>query len=184
MNPNENPSQGGGRNWLMLIGIPLLLLVGLWVVLGSGPRKQETKYSEIVGYFEQNKVEAFSLDLNDGSLEILLRENVRTDTNKDGKVDEKDKITYTVPNLSIFVDSVVTDIVDAHNRDDDPNNDVKVYDIQPQQQTSWLVSMLPTLIITSTSPVRTSCSRISRSLLALSVAELAITKPARPWSLR
>ena len=147
MNPNENPSQGGGRNWLMLIGIPLLLLVGLWVVLGSGPRKQETKYSEIVGYFEQNKVEAFSLDLNDGSLEILLRENVRTDTNKDGKVDEKDKITYTVPNLSIFVDSVVTDIVDAHNRDDDPNNDVKVYDIQPQQQTSWLVSMLPTLII-------------------------------------
>ena len=148
MNLNENPNQsGGGRNWLVLIGIPLLLIVGLWVVMGTGGKKQEIKYSQIVGYFEKNEVESFALDLNDGSLELLLRESVRTDQNRDGKVDDKDTIRYTVPNLSIFVDSVVTDIVDVRNRDADPGNDIKVYDIQPQQQTSWLVSMLPTVIV-------------------------------------
>ena len=150
MNPNENPNQnhsGGSRNWLMLIGIPLLLIVGLWVILGSGNKKQELKYSEVVGYFEKDQVDSFALDLNDGKLELLLRESARTDVNGDGKVDDKDKITYTVPNLSIFVDSVVTDIVDVRNRDDDPSNDIKVYDIQPQQQTSWIVSMLPTIIV-------------------------------------
>ena len=148
MNLNENPNQSGGsRNWLVLIGIPLLIIIGLWVIMGTGVRKQEQKYSEIVGYFEKNEVESFALDLNDGKLELLLRESLRTDLNRDGKVDAKDTITYTVPNLSIFVDSVVTDIVDVRNRDDDPSNDIKVYDIQPQQQTSWLVSMLPTVIV-------------------------------------
>ena len=148
MNFNENPNkeERQGRNWLLLIGIPLLIIIGLWALTNSGATKQDKTYSEIVGYFEQNQVEEFTLSLDNSSLKLLLREGFRTDVNKDKKVDDKDVLTYKVPNLNMFVESVVYDIVNVENRDTDKNNDVK-YDILPQREVSWLATMMPTLIV-------------------------------------
>ena len=148
MNFNENPNneEHQGRNWLLLIGIPLLIIIGLWMLTNSGTTKQDKTYSEIVGYFEQNQVEEFTLSLDNSSLKLLLRPDVRPDVNKDKKIDEKDVLNYKVPNLNLFADSVLAQIVDENNRDDNKNNDVK-YDILPQREVSWFVSMMPTLII-------------------------------------
>ncbi len=146
MNENPNNQEHQGRNWLLLIGIPLLIIIGLWALTNSGATKQDKTYSEIVGYFEQNQVEEFTLSLDNSSLKLLLREGYRTDVNKDKKVDKKDVLTYKVPNLNLFVDSVLIPIVDENNRDVDDNNDIK-YDILPQREVSWVVSMMPTLII-------------------------------------
>lgn len=148
MNFNENPNneEHQGRNWLLLIGIPLLIIIGLWALTNSGATKQDKTYSEIVGYFEQNQVEEFTLSLDNSSLKLLLREGFRTDVNKDKKVDDKDVLTYKVPNLNMFVESVVYDIVNPVNRDTDKNNDVK-YDILPQREVSWFATMMPTLIM-------------------------------------
>ena len=148
MNFNENPNneERQGRNWLLLIGIPLLIIIGLWALTNSGATKQDKTYSEIVGYFEQNQVEEFTLSLDNSSLKLLLREGFRTDVNKDKKIDGKDVLTYKVPNLNMFVESVVYDIVNVENRDTDKNNDVK-YDILPQREVSWLATMMPTLIV-------------------------------------
>ena len=148
MNFNENPNneERQGRNWLLLIGIPLLIIIGLWALTNSGATKQDKTYSEIVGYFEQNQVEEFTLSLDNSSLKLLLREGFRTDVNKDKKVDDKDVLTYKVPNLNMFVESVVYDIVNTENRDTDKNNDVK-YDILPQREVSWIATMMPTLIV-------------------------------------
>ena len=148
MNYNENPNneEHQGRNWFLIIGIPLLIIVGLWLLTNSGSTKQDKTYSEVVGYFEQNQVEEFTLSLDNSSLKLLLREGFRTDVNKDKKIDDKDVLTYKVPNLNLFVESVINEIVNPNNRDTNKNNDVK-YDIYPQREVSWVVSMLPTLIV-------------------------------------
>ncbi len=149
-NTNQTPTPNkSGRNWLVLIGISIAFIAILWLMLSGGQNtKQDTVYSEIVNYFESGKVESFTLNLNDNKLNILLKSAYRTDVNKDEVVDEKDTILYKVPNLNLFVDSVLYDLVDQNNRDDNPDNDISKYDILPQKQTSWLVSILPTLLTT------------------------------------
>lgn len=128
------------RSIWFIIAIPVLILLVMTVLLNSGTKTSDIKYSEIVGYFEKGQVESFELDLNDGELKLLLRENVRQDLNKDGVLDQKDILTYTVPNLSLFVDSI-DDFLRAPNA-----NDV-TYDVIPQRETSWIVSLLPTILM-------------------------------------
>lgn len=147
-NPNNNNTEENkGKNWLLIIGIVILILVAFFVMNGLNNRKQSIPYSEIVGYFEQNKVEKFNFSLEDSSLKIVLREQYREDLNKDGKKDENDVINYKVPNVNLFAESVLSGIVDERNRDDDPTNDIKEYDIEPQREVSLFASMMPTLIV-------------------------------------
>ncbi|MBP5303541.1 MAG: ATP-dependent zinc metalloprotease FtsH [Clostridia bacterium] len=141
---NDNKS---GRNWFIIVGIPLLIIILMFYITSNRSTKQDKTYSEIVGYFETGKVESFTLDLNTSKLSLLLKQDYRTDINKDGKISNDDLLIYKVPNVNMFVDSVLYKIVNEQNRDDNPDNDIQVYDILPQQQTSWFVSFLPTLIL-------------------------------------
>ncbi len=144
------PKKNGGRSALSIIAmivIPLVFFVLLWALLGGagGAKNGDKQYSEYIAYFEQNQVEEFSLDLGEGTLNLLLREDVRKDVNQDGKTDDQDVLTYTVPNVSLFVDQVQT-LVDEANMDDNPDNNVK-YDYKPIKETPWIVSLLPTILI-------------------------------------
>jgi len=142
---NHNDRSRLIKNILLIIGIPLLIIIISGVLLAGGSEKEKTPYSEYISYFEEGKVEEFKLDLNNGKLELLLRPDFRKDENKDGKIDEKDIIKYTVPEINLFYDNI-KDIVKEANSDEIPENDI-VYDYKPQQQVPWIVSMLPTLLI-------------------------------------
>jgi len=145
---DSNNHNHGGRsikNILLFVGIPVLIILFSWMMLSAGNNKDEAPYSKYVAYFEQGQVQAFDLDLNDGTLEILLREQYRTDVNKDGNVTDKDVIEYTVPDINLFFENVLS-IITKNNNDDDPNNNVE-YDVQPQQELPWIINILPTLLI-------------------------------------
>ena len=142
---NRNHNGKTIKSALLFVGIPVLILLFSWMMLSAGNKENEDPYSKYVSYFEQGQVEKFDLDLNDGKLEILLREQFRTDVNKDGKITDKDIIEYTVPDISLFFENVLDTVVEANN-DDDPDNNI-TYDVQPQQELPWIVSMLPTLLI-------------------------------------
>ena len=141
----------GGRSALgiiLMIAVPVVFFVALWMLLGGGihsNKKEEKPYSEYIAYFEQNQVESYTLDLGKGKLELTLRENYRTDVNNDGKIDDKDVLTYEVPDVGLFV-NVVTPLVDEVNRDADPDNNVQ-YDYEPVAELPWIVNMLPTILI-------------------------------------
>ncbi len=145
------PKRNGGKSALsiiLMIAVPLVFFVMLWMLLGgSGATKKQAQmqYSEYIAYFEQDKVAEFSLDLGSGALKLALRDDYRTDVNGDKKVDEKDVLTYTVPDVGLFV-NVVTPLVDEVNRDDNPDNNI-AYDYEPVQQLPWIVNMLPTILI-------------------------------------
>lgn len=133
------------RNILLIIGIPFLAILFAWMLLGNTQKDEEAPYSEYVAYFENGQVASFDLDLNNGKLELTLREEFRTDVNDDGKIDEKDIIKYKVPEINLFLDNVL-DIIKEANNDEDPNNDI-VYDYQPQQEMSWIFNVFSTLFI-------------------------------------
>ena len=148
MEPKKNKSGKTLFNLLLLIGIPVLLFMGFSMMLtsNSAASKDKSVYSDYIQYFVDDKVEEFSLDLGTGKLKMTLREAYRSDTNKDGKVDEKDYVlTYTVPNVSHFV-SVMDPLLAEVNQDDVADNDVK-YDFKPISDMSWIATWLPIILL-------------------------------------
>lgn len=132
---------------LLLIGIPVVLFVVMSSLLSPAASNEEKKvYSDYIAYFEKNQVEEFDFDLGTGKLKLLLRPEFREDVNKDDKIDEKDILSYTVPNVSHFV-SVIDSIYEV-NHDGNPDNDIQIkFDYQPIKDTSWILSWLPVILL-------------------------------------
>lgn len=106
MEPQNNPNRTI-RNVILCILIPLVLIFLMYFLSGGLSIGNDDKpYFEYYAYFRDDKVETGELHFGNGKLTILLREEYREDMNKDGKVDEKDTITYTVPDVGLFVEDV------------------------------------------------------------------------------
>ncbi len=143
MEPQNNHNGKTIRNVLLVIVIPLILFVAMWSMLGiQGQKDNEEKiYSDYIQMFTENKVAKYVIDLGNGELTLTMREDV----NKDGKVDEKDILTYKVPDVGYFL-SVINPVVTEKNADEDTANNVE-YDWQPIANVSWIVNWLPTLLL-------------------------------------
>lgn len=146
MEPNNKKGGNTLRNLLLVIGVPLVLFFGMWSLLGGQSASRDKKvYSEYIQYFMNGQVEKYELDLGTGELVLLLRSDVRADTNKDGQINEKDTIKYNLPDVGYFL-SVVNPMVMEANRDDKTDNDVS-YEWKPVADVSWIFSALPTIIL-------------------------------------
>ena len=146
MEPKKNRSSKTVWRILLLIGIPIALFLVMSSLLKSNTSDKDKKvYSDYIQYFVDDQVEQFTLDLGTGKMEMLLRPEYRKDVNKDDKIDDKDIVAYTVPNVSHFV-SVLDPILDDINSDDNPDNNVR-YDYMPIKDTSWLISWLPIILL-------------------------------------
>ena len=131
---------------LLLIGIPIALFLSMSSMLNyNNAAKDDKVYSDYVQYFVDNKVEEFTLDLGTGQMELTLREKYRYDVNKDKKVDKKDVISYSVPNVGQFLERV-NPILDEVNSDDIKENNVR-YELKPIKDSSWIVSWLPIILL-------------------------------------
>lgn len=131
---------------LLLIGIPIALFLSMSSMLNANNAAKDDKvYSDYVQYFVDNKVEEFTLDLGTGQMELTLREKYRYDVNKDKKVDKKDVISYSVPNVAQFLERV-NPILDEVNSDDIKENNVR-YELKPIKDSSWIVSWLPIILL-------------------------------------
>lgn len=122
------------KNWqsiLIYILIPVLLIVAI-VFFANQQTKVDTKYSEIVTLFENNEVSEFTLDLASGNLVYK--------TFSDPKTEKQ----YSVPNVSYFLDDI-RDRVTEYN-DSNPDNKI-VYDYKKGTSNTWIVSMLPSLLM-------------------------------------
>ncbi len=146
MEPNKNNTAHLVRNIFLVVGISLALLVGMWAVLSTTDKATEEKvYSDYIDLFLEDKVEKYTLDLGTGRVEITLRKEDRTDVNGDGKLDDKDVVTYKVPYVAYFIETV-DPIVMERNTDNNPHNDI-VYEWNPVKDTSWVVNWMPTLLL-------------------------------------
>ncbi len=143
MEPHRNDPGKTLRNILLpFIGVIFVVMI-VWMFFGNNKAKDDKMYSEYLSYFRQNQVETFTLDLNSSKLIFILRESAWDKV--EGAAENKGEMTYTVPNINIFLDDV-RGIVDEFNTDDTPDNDI-TYNYKPVKEVSWIVSLLPTLLI-------------------------------------
>ena len=123
------------RNFLIYLGIPILLVVLLLLLFDRGADQTGLKYSDVLSYFEDGKVSAYSLNLGTGEMKLTVTE----DSSKKESV-----VRYTVPNVNLFYNDV-SDYIKSYN-EEHPNNRMTQDVIRPAE-TSWLVSLIPTLLM-------------------------------------
>lgn len=111
--------------------ILLFLIMITMFLFGQQPRSS-VRYDQIIGYFQDGKVEKFSLDLGTGELLYKLRGDA-----------EKTQ-SYLVPSVSLFYEDVKDYLKDTQESE---SADKMQYDFIRPQETPWWVSMLPTLLL-------------------------------------
>ena len=121
------------KNVLLYIGIPIILIFAFFAVSSLASRSEQTKYYEIVEKITNNEVSEFSLNLYSGDLTYVLR--------SDGKT-----YHYTVADASMFYNDV-NEAVMLNNSNNKGTNKVIKYDYKSGGQASWLMSMLPSIIM-------------------------------------
>ncbi len=118
------------KNLIFYIGIPFIIILIIAAVWNSGP-KDNHKYSDIVGYFRDEKVSSYSMNLGTGEMEIYIKDN-------------NDVIRYTTPSVSLMYEDI-KDYVAKYNQDN-PENPM-TYDLIKAADTSWIMDIMPTLIL-------------------------------------
>jgi len=130
------------RNTLLFIGIPLVMIVMIFGLVRNVQKEEKKQYHEIVAYFYTDKIDEFSLNLSNGKLDYVL------------KGEETIKV-YKVPNVNVFLEDI-HDIVTEKNlaaatnpdlNDEERKQQLIEYDYIEGGTGSWLLSMLPTLIL-------------------------------------
>ncbi len=123
------------RNLLLYIGIPVVVLFIIIFLFGNrAPEGAAYKYSDILNFFETGQVREYSLNLGTGEMTLKLE-------------DEKgaySTVGYVMPSVDLFYRNA-GDYIQAYN---EAHPDSKmVQDISRPAETSWLISLLPTLIL-------------------------------------
>ncbi len=121
------------KNLLLYIGIPIILILTVSFVAMKTEKQEQTKYYEIVELIVNNKVSEYKLNLYSGELTYVLR-------------DTGEKKKYTVADPSIFYNDVNETVLEINKNNPGEANDIKP-DYERGGEGSWLLSMLPTVLI-------------------------------------
>ena len=119
------------RNLLLYIGIPVVVLfIIIFLFNNRTPQTAAYKYSNIIGYFQDQEVTSYTLNLGTGEMVIHL---------EDGKT-----VGYVLPSVDLFY----MDVRDSISQYNEEHPDARMeQDIIRPVETSWFISLLPTLIL-------------------------------------
>ncbi len=118
------------RNWiapLVLIALFFYMAVRLFSMNSAQPK---VEYRTIVDYFRNQQVTEYELDFGTGELTMKLND------------EKKSTVTYTVPNLSLFLQDT-HELVEQYNAEH-PDAPIKQY-YDAAEPIPWWVDMLPLL---------------------------------------
>ncbi len=121
-------------NWKVIIPyilIPVLFVAVMSIYLGS-ESDTELKYYEVVEYFDNAQVEELDLNFNSGVMTFKLK-------------DDDKEYKYTVPNVNLFLQDIHEGLREYNK--EHPDTPV-VYDYEAGTSNSWLLSILPSLLLT------------------------------------
>ncbi len=119
------------KSFLPYLIIPVVIIGLAFYFMTSSAQSTKVKYYEIVEKFQSGEVTEYSLNLSSGALVYYVEGN---------KAPQK----YTVPNVQIFVNDIHP-LVTEHNAEN-PDEPIK-YDYDRGSENSWLLQVLPTLIL-------------------------------------
>ena len=120
------------KSLLLPAAVVLVFLFLIYSLLGGNSRPS-IAYSEIIGYFEDQKVTGYSLDFGTGQLQMTLNDPA-------GAV-----VTYEVPSIELFINATapyVEEYNDAH-----PGAELVRNWIPPSEANSWIATLLPMVVV-------------------------------------
>ena len=120
------------KSLLLPAAVVLVFLFLIYSLLGGNSRPS-IAYSEIIGYFEDQKVTGYSLDFGTGQLQMTLNDPA-------GAV-----VTYEVPSIELFINETapyVEEYNDAH-----PGAELVRNWIPPSEANSWIATLLPMVVV-------------------------------------
>lgn len=118
---------------LLYVGIPLILVLVIAGVVYTKDKAETVDYSSIVEMVRTGKVSEFELNLYSGKLTYTMR--------ADGK-----KLSTTVADSGIFYNDV-NEAVLEYNEQQQNAADKIVYNYESGSEASWLMSMLPSVLM-------------------------------------
>ena len=119
------------RSLLLYIGIPVVVLfIIIFLFSNRVPQGAAYKYSDILDYFETGKVTEYSLNLGTGQMVM--------------KLDDGATVGFVMPSVDLFYRDA-GGYIRTYN-EEHPDKKM-VQDITRPAETSWLISLLPTLIL-------------------------------------
>ncbi len=129
---------GNGRSLLIYLLVSVLVLgVLVYMLTSMSKNKTDKAYSEIMQEFDSLQVSDFTLDLGSGKLTYKLRNS-------------EEKHSYTVPNVSIFVQEVLGgEKAETYRKlyNDKYGEGSLKYDLIPVSDNSFWLNMIPTLLM-------------------------------------
>ncbi|MBE6754956.1 MAG: ATP-dependent zinc metalloprotease FtsH [Ruminococcaceae bacterium] len=108
----------------------------------SNAKVDKLQYYEVIQLFDDNKVEAFTLNLSSGQLKYRLVDDKVEDVDKNGN--ENYPHNYTVPNVTIFYEDIHEQIREYNIAN--PKTPIKA-DYNAGRSNSWIVSLLPQVLL-------------------------------------
>ena len=120
------------KSLILYIGIPIVLIFSIAAVMFSMNRQSETEYYEIVDMVTNNEISEYELNLYTGEFKYIRRD--------DGKT-----YSYTVADASIFYNDVNEAVMKINSENRGTDKVIK-YNYKRGNETSWLVSLLPTVL--------------------------------------
>ena len=124
------------KGLLTYISIAAVIILVLGVLIPNLEQNSSTKkYSEIIEYFDNYEVSEYSLNLKSGELVMALR-------------DSDEKISYTVPNVGLFLQDTDSEIKDYREEYNEkyPDEPLKVNYIRGTDN-SWIITIIPTILL-------------------------------------
>ncbi len=121
------------KNVLLYIGIPIVFILTIFSFSYITKDSAEMIYSDVVDMIKANEVSEFNLNLYSGELTYVKRE--------DGK-----KYRYTVADPNIFYNDIYEAVENIKAENRGTSKDIK-YNYERGGEGSWLVSLLPTILI-------------------------------------
>ncbi|WP_037322814.1 ATP-dependent zinc metalloprotease FtsH [Ruminococcus sp. NK3A76] len=128
----------GFKTLLLYLVISAVAILGLvYALMSMSSNQDETEYSTVMQYFDDLRIKEYEFDLNNGKLTYILK-------------GEDEKQTYTVPNVSLFVNEVLGgDEGENYRRRynaENPDEPLK-YDLIPISDNSFWLNLLPTVLM-------------------------------------
>ena len=146
------------KKLLLYIGLPVLVILCVSLMFSFGSEKKEYKYSDIVGFFREQQVDSFSVNVGTGMIEMMVKDEALVDDNKTsqstspalgllGGGDKKDddgltKIKYKLASVDLFYMDV-NDYILEYNKSHDKDLE---YDYIPATNNSFLLELVPILL--------------------------------------
>ena len=120
------------------VGIYLAILLALMLLFmtnfNNEPPASSIRYYEVISWFQQDRVNQFTLDMGSGDLEVTMMDGEALDP----------VIRYRVPSVDKFLDDVGPYVM-AFNAAN-PDNIIDGDYIRPQEM-PWWVTLLPTMLL-------------------------------------